>query len=184
MIQTKPMNQTKDVQQRWCAANALPTSLLAAGSALLILLAVAACGQQDDTVDGQGEVPTGQEDTQTQQSPGAGEQKRMGGGGMQKAPATKPSDSTADAPPSPQFRSLDSNGDGLISASEAKKKPGLGSSFNELDMNGDGQLSTQEFAAFASGGAGGKPVGGKASPGKLDGGQGGGTPENPNRPAD
>jgi hypothetical protein len=188
------MSQINDATQTRRATNRFAPSLPAAGYALLIGLAITACGQQEDAVEGQGEVPTGQEKAapeqapdQGMQQPGAAQKQRMQGARQApKLTAPRPG-SMADAPPSPAFKALDTNGDGLISAKESKQNPELGSRFGELDSNGDLQLSKEEFAAFASGKMGGKSAGKK--PGgdmqpadKSD--QSGGSVENPNRPAD
>jgi Ca2+-binding EF-hand superfamily protein len=50
------------------------------------------------------------------------------------------------APPRPG-RSLDQNGDGMISRDEAAAHPRLGQSFDQLDANHDGVLSREELRA-------------------------------------
>lgn len=52
------------------------------------------------------------------------------------------------APPAPpSFSSLDSNGDGEISSSEAANDPMLSQMFDKLDANGDGVISEDEYRA-------------------------------------
>ncbi|MGH8503051.1 MAG: hypothetical protein ACREVE_11390 [Gammaproteobacteria bacterium] len=186
------MSQINEATQTRRATNRFAPSLAAAGCALLIGLAITACEQQEDAVEGQ--VPTGQEDAATEpapdqgmQQPGTGEKQRMQGARQVPKPTAPRPGSMADAPPSPAFKALDGNGDGLVSAKEAKQNPELGGRFGELDTNGDLQLDKKEFAAFASGKMGGKPAGkktgGSAQPsGESD--QSGGSVENPNRPSD
>ncbi|QTH73516.1 hypothetical protein [Pseudoalteromonas xiamenensis] len=46
------------------------------------------------------------------------------------------------------FSSLDKDGNGLISTSEASQLPMLAEEFKNLDTDQDGQLSESEFANF------------------------------------
>ncbi|WP_462163294.1 EF-hand domain-containing protein [Pseudoalteromonas xiamenensis] len=46
------------------------------------------------------------------------------------------------------FNSLDKDGNGLISTSEASQLPVLAEEFKNLDTDQDGQLSESEFANF------------------------------------
>jgi hypothetical protein len=65
----------------------------------------------------------------------------------------------ADASPIEQFRKLDSNGDGRLSAAEAKVRPELETAFESLDKNRDGFLSPDEFGVW-----GGLTKGGATKP--------------------
>lgn len=60
---------------------------------------------------------------------------------------------------SAQFKTLDTNGDGVISKEEAKKDAKLSGNFSTLDKNQDGRLDNTEFAQSQMGdrsrGAGG-----------------------------
>lgn len=46
------------------------------------------------------------------------------------------------------LKSLDTNGDGLISREEAQAAPGLATNFDAIDANHDGQLSREELRAY------------------------------------
>lgn len=48
----------------------------------------------------------------------------------------------------PSFESLDKNGDGKISLSEASNNDTLFVAFKSLDTNKDGELSREEFAHY------------------------------------
>lgn len=52
------------------------------------------------------------------------------------------------------FASLDTNGDGYISQSEAQQDQNLSQSFNRVDANHDGKLDEGEFASFEAQSAG------------------------------
>jgi Ca2+-binding EF-hand superfamily protein len=52
------------------------------------------------------------------------------------------------ASPLPSFESLDKNGDGRISLSEAAENDALFVAFKELDKDRDGMLTPEEFAAY------------------------------------
>ena len=54
--------------------------------------------------------------------------------------------SAADAKPT--FESLDKNGDGKISLSEASNDDALFVAFKSLDTNKDGELTREEFAKY------------------------------------
>lgn len=45
------------------------------------------------------------------------------------------------------FDSFDTDGDGVISQTEAQVNPQLAQIFDELDADGNGELSKEEFAA-------------------------------------
>ena len=45
------------------------------------------------------------------------------------------------------FDSFDTDGDGVISQTEAQANPQLAQIFDELDADGNGELSKEEFAA-------------------------------------
>lgn len=144
-------------------SNGKPTNpLLAALSALLLALTVAACNNQQDQApqEQQGQGPTGP--LKTEPSTGAGMQVPGAGGNM------------ANKPPSPAFQALDANGDGQISVKEAGASPKLAKVFKSLD-DGDGQLDKREFSTFGQGKmkTSGNP--GAKSPSN-------GAAENPNRP--
>ncbi len=49
------------------------------------------------------------------------------------------------------FTALDTDGNGLLSADEASKMPGLMDQWKELDSNEDGSLDAKEFAASMAG---------------------------------
>lgn len=48
----------------------------------------------------------------------------------------------------PSFESLDKNGDGKISLSEASNDDALFVAFKSLDSNKDGELTREEFAKY------------------------------------
>ena len=54
---------------------------------------------------------------------------------------------TAHAQSGPTFESLDTNGDGKISVSEASTNDALFVAFKNLDKDRDGMLTREEFAA-------------------------------------
>ena len=60
-------------------------------------------------------------------------------GGTPKAPMGAPSPTNA------AFDRADTNGDGKLSAEEAKALPAIGNRFEQLDTNHDGALSRNEF---------------------------------------
>ncbi|WP_369600598.1 EF-hand domain-containing protein [Hahella sp. SMD15-11] len=47
-----------------------------------------------------------------------------------------------------QFKALDTDNSGSISAEEAAAQPDLAAVFKELDTDGNGELSLEEFEAF------------------------------------
>ena len=47
--------------------------------------------------------------------------------------------------PAPEFAQLDTNGDGMISADEAKAYPLLANDFQMADSNRDGRISAAEY---------------------------------------
>ena len=53
---------------------------------------------------------------------------------------------TSSAAFAPDFDTLDVNGDGAISKSEASVSEALMSQFKELDTDGNGELSKQEYS--------------------------------------
>jgi EF hand len=46
----------------------------------------------------------------------------------------------------PEFSTLDTNGDGVISREEARTQAGLAAIFVDVDSNHNGQLDSQEYA--------------------------------------
>ncbi len=48
----------------------------------------------------------------------------------------------------PSFASLDVDGDGFVTSSEATEAASLFNAFKSLDIDGDGKLSADEFAKF------------------------------------
>lgn len=65
--------------------------------------------------------------------------------------AASPADPPAGAAPATagkRFAKLDSNGDGVISRTEAQAAPKLAAKFDAVDSNKDGVLTREEFAAW------------------------------------
>jgi len=82
-----------------------------------------------------------------------------GSGGFWSATGTSPSSSLGAPANSPDFNSLDQNGDGLISLSEAQADPALEQAFGQSDSSGDGYLNKSEYVAsgvdhYVTGGGG------------------------------
>lgn len=150
-------------------------------SALVLVAVLAACGQQAGQ-DQQTQGTVGKEETKTSQAIGAETEQPAAAQKDASAPDQgKTMARVEDAPPSPQFQALDTNGDGQISVKEAKSNSKLSNSYKKLDRDGDGQLTKSEFSAFATQKAG-KPMG-QVGPSDIGGGaQARGTEENPNRP--
>lgn len=51
----------------------------------------------------------------------------------------------------PTFEQLDADGNGSISADEAKANPEVEAMFGQIDVNGDGQVTQEEYAAVVQG---------------------------------
>ena len=62
--------------------------------------------------------------------------------------ATRAATSALAADAKPSFESLDKNGDGKISLSEASSNDALFVAFKGLDANKDGELTREEFAKY------------------------------------
>jgi Ca2+-binding EF-hand superfamily protein len=67
-------------------------------------------------------------------------------------PAAKPAEDTTAEPlrrfrreAEAEFSSADANGDGYISADEARRFPALAKNFQRVDADGDGRISQREF---------------------------------------
>lgn len=76
---------------------------------------------------------------------------QVGSGGSY--PGSSPSSGAAStSAPGADMSKLDTNKDGSISKSEARKDKELSKAFDSLDTNKDGKLDAAEFAAYGGGG--------------------------------
>ena len=80
---------------------------------------------------------------------------QVGGSAPGSAPSSGPeasSNPASSSAPGADLGKLDTNKDGAISKSEARKDKELSKAFGSLDSNKDGKLDAAEFAAYGSGG--------------------------------
>ena len=76
------------------------------------------------------------------------------GGGYPSSSAQSPSSGSSASAPAADVSKLDTNKDGYISKSEARKDKELSKAFDSLDANHDGKLDPAELSAYGGGSMG------------------------------